>query len=287
MAFFIAEVSSNHSSDISRCLQFVDVAADIGCDAIKFQLFRLDGLFAPEILQRSKAHRLRKEWELPIEFLPQISTHCRKRNIQFSCTPFDLKAVDELLPYVDFYKIASYELTWPSLLEACAQTKKPVILSTGMANIDECKQSVKVLQDNNCKDITLLHCVSNYPTLPEEANLACINTLREACNVPVGWSDHSVNPAVIYQAVFGQQASVIEFHLDIEGQGAEYASGHCWLPESMQKVIVAVKEGSLAIGSAVKTATKREEAERLWRADPTDGLRPFREIRASFVGDEK
>ena len=103
---FVAEVSSNHNRDLQRCFTFIDTAAAIGCDAVKFQLFKIEELFAPEILSKSAEHRKRKEWELPVDFLPYISARCREKNIQFSCTPFYLDAVAELLPYIDFYKIA-------------------------------------------------------------------------------------------------------------------------------------------------------------------------------------
>jgi N-acetylneuraminate synthase len=284
--YFLAEVSSNHSTDLDRCLQFVDAAAKIGCDGVKFQLFRVESLFAPEILARSAMHRARKAWELPVEFLPEIAARCRTMNLDFCCTPFDLPAVEQLLPHVDQYKIASYELTWPALLRACAATGKPVILSTGMATLDECVQAVGTLKDAGCASPTVLHCVSHYPTLPKEANLESINTLREACGCRCGWSDHSVRPGVIHQAVFGYRASLVEFHLDLEGQGAEYASGHCWLPEQMREVIAAVRDGEAAEGIPGKQWVDSEDGERLWRADPEDGLRPFRQIRKSFQGDD-
>src|SRR3569832_1834728 len=107
---FIAEVSSNHSHNLERALKFIDVAASSGCSAVKFQLFRIDHLFAPEILEKSKIHRKRKEWELPLEFVPKLAQRCQELEIEFSCTPFYLEAVSELEPYVAFYKIASYEL---------------------------------------------------------------------------------------------------------------------------------------------------------------------------------
>ena len=150
MSFFIAEVSSNHSRSIDRALDFIDTASKVGCDAVKFQLFKIEKLFAPEILKKSKQHRDRKQWELPLEFLPVLSDRCKKKGIQFSCTPFYLDAVKELEPYVDFYKIASYELLWDELLIACALTGKSVIISTGMANLDEIKHAVEVLRNNNC-----------------------------------------------------------------------------------------------------------------------------------------
>src|SRR5215471_14843933 len=136
---FIAEASSNHGRDLARALAFVDAAADCGCDAVKFQLFRIDRMFAPEILSQSAKHRARRDWELPLAHLAPLAERCRARNIQFSCTPFYVEAVEELRPYVDFYKIASYELLVTPLLKACATTGKPVVLSTGMATLDEIK----------------------------------------------------------------------------------------------------------------------------------------------------
>ena len=147
---FIAEVSSNHSQDLNRSLDFVNKAADIGCDSVKFQLFKIDELFAPEILSKREDIAKRKDWELPLEFLEPLSKECKKRNIKFSCTPFYLDAVDELLPYVDFYKVASYELLWDELLIKCAKTGKPLIISTGMANTDEIKHAVKIITENGC-----------------------------------------------------------------------------------------------------------------------------------------
>ena len=116
MIKFIAEVSSNHNRDIERSFKFIDAAANSGCKAVKFQLFKLEKLFAPEILKKSPKHRERKNWELPIEFIPKLSERCKSKNIEFSCTPFYLDAVSELEPYVNFYKIASYELLWDDLL---------------------------------------------------------------------------------------------------------------------------------------------------------------------------
>ncbi len=148
---FFIEVSSNHSRKIERAIEFVDTAALIGCDAVKFQLFKIEKLFSPEILKESKHHRDREQWELPIEFLPILANRCKQKGIQFCCSPFYIDAVKELEPYVDFYKIASYELLWDELLIACAQTGKPVVISTGMANLEEIKHAVDVLRDNDCE----------------------------------------------------------------------------------------------------------------------------------------
>src|SRR6201985_3156414 len=169
MVQFIAEVSSNHAQDLSRALAFVDCAAECGFDAVKFQLFRVAELFAPEILAKSPQHSKRVAWELPLEHLEPIANRCREKNIEFSCTPFYLEAVRQLEPYVAFYKVASYELLWNDLLKACAATGKRVIIAAGMAIMPEIQDAVATLEAARASDITVLHCVSAYPSPPEQS----------------------------------------------------------------------------------------------------------------------
>jgi N-acetylneuraminate synthase len=279
---FIAEASSNHGCDLSRALAFVDAAADAGCDAVKFQLFKIDHMFAPEILAQSPKHRARREWELPLAHLEPLAARCALREIQFSCTPFYLEAVEELRPFVDFYKVASYELLVTPLLEACAKSGKPVVLSTGMATMEEIKRAADTLKRAGATDITLLHCVSAYPTPASEANLSAIETIRMATGCATGWSDHTRRPAVIERAVHHWNAAAVEFHLDLDGEGAEYASGHCWLPEEIAPVIARIRESAVADGQGFKGPQPSEIADREWRADPSDGMRPLLHIRASY-----
>lgn len=281
MSFFIAEVSSNHSKNLDRAITFIDTASKVGCDAVKFQLFKVSKLFAPEILKVSKTHRDRERWELPLDFLPQLSKRCKKKSIQFGCTPFYLEAVHNLEPFVDFYKIASYEMLWDDLLIACALTKKPIIISTGMANLNEIEHAVKVLRKYECEP-KILHCTSVYPTPIQDANLAAIETIRKLTKCEVGWSDHTVSPGVIYRAIHKWNASIIEFHLDLEGKGEEFNSGHCWLPKAIEEVINQVRFIELSDGDGKKKPTLDELEERSWRTDPLDGLRPFRSIRKTF-----
>ena len=276
---FVAEVSSNHNGDLDRCLRFVDTAARIGCWAVKFQLFRLDHLFAPEALAHNPDLEARRAWELPPEFLPRLAQRSRERGVLLGCTPFDLQAVEELRVHVDFYKVASYELLWDDLLAACAATVKPVVLSTGMATLDEIAHAVEVLRGAGCRDLTLLHCTSAYPARPADCNLAALATLRERFGVAAGWSDHSVSPGVIHRAVHRWGAAMVEFHLDLDGTGVESGFGHCWPPEAIARVIGEVNQGLAADGHGRKEPAGAEQEERMWRADPSDGLRPMKPLR--------
>jgi N-acetylneuraminate synthase len=280
---FIAEASSNHGRDLTRALGFVDAAADAGCDAVKFQLFKIDRMFAPQILARSAKHRARAAWELPLEHLKPLAEHCSQHKIQFSCTPFYVEAVGELAPFVDFYKIASYELLVAPLLRAAAATGKPVVLSTGMATMPEIAAAAQTLKDAGARELTLLHCVSAYPTPADQANLSAIAAIRAATGCATGWSDHTRRPAVIERAVHRWGAAAVEFHLDLDGQGAEYAAGHCWLPHEIAPVIARIRESLAADGDGFKGPQPSELADRDWRADPADGMRPLRTIRESWA----
>jgi N-acetylneuraminate synthase len=282
---FIAEASSNHGRDLARGLAFVDAAAEAGCDAVKFQLFKIARMFAPEILRQSPKHRARVEWELPAAHLAPLAERCRESGIQFSCTPFYLEAVGELEPYIDFYKIASYELLVGDLLKACAATGKPIVLSTGMATMMEIIEASRTLKQAGARDITLLHCVSAYPTPIREANLSAIATIRDATGLKTGWSDHTRNPAVIERAVHHWGASAVEFHLDLDGKGAEFAAGHCWLPGEIAPVIARIRESFLADGAGFKGPQPSELSDRDWRADPADGMRPLKHVRPAYKGE--
>lgn len=279
---FIAEASSNHARDLGRALAFVDAAAEAGCDAVKFQLFEIDRMFAPEILARSAKHRARRDWELPLSHLAPLAERCLSKRIAFACTPFHLDAVAALAPHVSFYKIASYELLYAPLLEACAASGKPVILSTGMATLAEIVEAAAVLKRAGARDITLLHCVSAYPAPPSEANLSAIETIRNATGCNAGWSDHTRSPAVIERAVHRWHAAAVEFHLDLDGQGAEYAAGHCWLPDEIAPVIARIRLGETADGTGFKEPQPSEAGDREWRADPEDGMRPLRHVREAW-----
>ena len=292
---FCAEVSSNHHQNINRCYDFIDTAAQIGCNSVKFQLFKIEELFHLKALQKNPSLNDRKQWELPVEFIPKISERSKKQNLLFSCTPFYLDAVDELVDYVDFFKIASYEILWKDLLIKCAHSNKPVVFSTGMANLEEIDSALRILLENDCSDITILHCSSVYPTKYYNANLHFINTMREKfkkfeanSNIKYGWSDHTVDESVIYRSINKFDCDFIEFHLDIDGKGAEFSSGHCWLPNQISSVIENVNKSikienvnkSIEIdGNKDKKMIDSEIDERNWRADPNDGLRPIAQFR--------
>lgn len=281
----IAEISSNHNRDLTRALKLIEAAAEVGCQAVKFQLFKLDQLFAPWALHKKPELRARKEWELPVSWLPALSRTAHDYGLEFACTPFYPAAIEELYDHVDFYKISSYQVLQHNFLHQVAQTGKPVVLSTGMATLPEITRAVDALCGGNCMDITLLHCVSAYPAPPGECNLATIASLRETFKPnysvrAVGWSDHSHSQPVVMQAVLGQQATVVELHFDLaDTDGVETQMGHCWTPAEVVRLKRDLDIATSAVGFCGKSINASEYHERLWRSDPHDGLRPLLETR--------
>ena len=291
-ASFIAEVSSNHGCDLRRALAFIEAARVAGCSGVKFQQFRIDELFAPEALAHDPKLGRRREWELPVAFNEELAGHAHDLGLLYSSTPFYRRAIAELEPWVDFYKISSYQLLWLDFLREVAATGKPVVLATGMADLHEVAAAVEALAEGGCSRPTLLHCVSLYPTAVEDVGLSAMETMRARFDLPIGWSDHSARPEVIRRAVLRHDASLIEFHLDLDRAGAEFDFGHCWLPEAISAVIEGLEHADPsaepAIGESVmdgdgrKRPVEGEAHERIWRSDPLDGLRPIRSARPAL-----
>jgi sialic acid synthase SpsE len=285
MTKFIAEVSSNHNGDFNRALALIDAAANAGCWGVKFQLFQLDKLWAKELLNAEKYAFVnqRREWELPPEWLPELAKYSHELGLEFGCTPFHLEAVDALEPHVDFFKIASYEALWWDLYECITKTGLPLIVSLGMANADEIDEvKSRLTHDYDYAEYaSLLHCVSKYPVDLEDCNLSMIERIRGDYNkMPVGWSDHSADQAVVLRAVHFWQAAIVEFHLDLDDKaGVEYDGGHCWAASDAMDMIALVHAGFEADG--VPTPETHDLGERHKRRDP-DGLRPMMAYRQSL-----
>lgn len=235
LPLIVAEMSGNHNQDLARAHRIIDSAADAGCGAVKFQTYRPDTLTIrsdrPEFKLASD-HALwgaRQLWDLyeeahtPWEWHQELFSHAAERDLVAFSSPFDATAV-ELLESLDcpMYKVASAELVDDGLLRVVAATGKPVVLSTGIATMEEIAHAVGVLRDAGCVDLTLLACTASYPAEPAYAHLANIGVLRGAFGTPVGLSDHTLGVGVSLAAV-ALGAVLIEKHFTVtrEDEGVD------------------------------------------------------------------
>ena len=226
--FFIAEISANHCGSYQIAKNLIKCAYVNGADAVKLQTYTADTM---TIKSDKKYFKIKDGiwkgynlWDLynkahtPLEWHKKLFKYGKSLGIKVFSTPFDSSAVDFLEKLsCPIYKISSFEMTDLNLVERVAKTKKPIIISTGMANLDEISTTVKVARRNGAKDITLLYCVSNYPSSISDFNLNNIKILKDKFKCRVGISDHSTDNRVAIAAI-ASGAEVIEKHIALDNQ---------------------------------------------------------------------
>ena len=212
--YIIFEVASTHENDWETAKNYVAQAADAGADAVKFQLFTADGLLAPVTKAFEETYKYFKKSETPREWFGKLKQLCDERGIDLLCTPFGRDEASFLNSIgVPAVKIASGELTNLELLSHVAKFGKPIILSTGMATMDEIHRAVEVLRSNDASEITILQCVAVYPTSFEDANVSAVISLKKEFNTPVGYSDNGSKGLLVPLLAVALGASVIEKHV--------------------------------------------------------------------------
>jgi N,N'-diacetyllegionaminate synthase len=268
LPFVIAEAGVNHNGSPDRALELVQAAAAAGVDAVKFQTFNSDAVVtadAPQAAyQRERAaaasqREMLRDLELPIDALRACRDRAAELGIAFLSTPFDLASVRVLAELgVPAFKIASGDLTNLVLLRAVAAHGLPMIVSTGMATLDEVESAVDDLRAHGDPPLVLLHCTSAYPASPSDANLAAMATLRERFGVPIGYSDHTPGLAVaVAAAALG--AVVVEKHLTLDRSLAGPDHVASLEPEEMAALVAAVRAAHAALGDGQKKPRPAEE----------------------------
>ena len=209
----IAEAGVNHFGDLDKALKLVDLAFESGADVFKTQAFNTDRLISSQIPEWKD--RLRPK-EVDFEFLDQVKQHCDKRNITFLCTPHDESVLDWLDKWdMPAYKIGSGERGNIPFIRKIAERNKPIILSTGMYSDKHIDEVLEALNTVGQKELALLHCVTCYPSSPEQINLNVIKGLREKFEGPVGYSDHTQGFHIPFAAV-AMGADIIEKHITLD-----------------------------------------------------------------------
>lgn len=274
--FVIAEAGVNHNGSEALALQLVETAARCGADAVKFQTFTADKLVSKgaEKAAYQKAatgdgdqHSMLKQLEMSPELHRKLMQRCAELGIEFMSTPFDEEAADFLLSLgMRRIKVPSGEITnWP-FLRFLAAKDVPLIVSSGMATLEEVEQAVAVIAQERARlglaqplaeVLTLLHCTSNYPAQPSDVNLRAMQTMAEATGLPVGYSDHTLGLAVSTAAV-ALGATVIEKHFTMDKAlpGPDHPASLD--PQELAQLVAQVRAAEQALGSAVKAPVPSE-----------------------------
>ena len=268
--YIIAELSANHNGSLQRALDTISEAKARGADAIKLQTYTADTMTidcdSEDFMIRGglwdgyKLYDLYKEAQTPFEWHKAMFDHARDVGITCFSTPFDETAVDLLEDLnAPAYKIASFEATDLPLIKYVASTKKPMIMSTGMANLEEIEEMIQTARDSGCEEIIVLHCISSYPAPIDQSNLLTIPDLRRRLNVHVGLSDHTItNTASVVATALGGVLIEKHFILDRNDKGPD--SSFSLEPDELEALVIQTKDASLSLGKEGYDKKPAEEA---------------------------
>ena len=256
--FFVAEISANHNGSLLHAKKLIKIAKKYGADAVKLQTYTPDTLTIKSNKSDFKIKgglwNGKTLWDLyakaqtPFEWHKELFDYARKLKIICFSTPFDDTAVD-LLESLNcpFYKVASFEMNHIPLIKKIANTKKPIIISTGMANLKEIDLAYKTAKRNGATEIILLYCVSNYPSKISDFNFNNIKILKERYNCKIGFSDHSIDNKVVAAAIAGG-AEIIEKHIALNDQKKGFDLAFSLKGKEIKDYITTIKDTSIMMG---------------------------------------
>ncbi|WP_182199781.1 N-acetylneuraminate synthase [Paraliobacillus salinarum] len=264
----IAEAGVNHNGSVDIAKQLIEEAAKAGADYVKFQTFKAEKLVAKHAPKanyqnlttdnRESQYEMIKKLELDLEMHHELIRYSKKRGIEFLSTAFDIESAELLNDLgIDFFKVPSGEITNLPFLENVGSFGKDVILSTGMSSLGEIESAVNVLYDAGAPEIIVLHCNTEYPTPIEDVNLLAMNTIKNAFNVDIGYSDHT-NGIEIPIAAVALGAKVIEKHftLDRNMEGPDHRAS--LEPHELAQLVKSIRNIELALGDGIKKPSKSE-----------------------------
>jgi len=267
----IAEAGVNHNGNYENAQKLLLVGAEAGVDYVKFQTFKADKLVSKgaEKAEYQKANtddgvasqfEMLKKLEMPYEWHIDLIKYAKSLGVKFLSTGFDEESIDFLDKInIDFYKIPSGEITNKPFLEHVAKKKKPIIISTGMAKLDEVRSAIDVLKYNGIsnENITILHCNTEYPTPMSDVNLRAILSLKNEFDVKVGYSDHVENNyACLASVALGAEIVEKHFTLDKNMEGPDHSSS--LEPNQFKELVFGIRNIELALGSGLKIPTNAE-----------------------------
>ena len=273
--FFIAEISANHCGSFNLAKKLIKCAKVNGADAVKVQTYTADTM---TIKSNKKYFKIKEGlwkgytlWDLyneartPLSWHEKLFKYGKSLGIKVFSTPFDNTAVDFLEKLnCPIYKIASFEMTDLNLIRKVSKTKKPLIISTGMANLKEIETTVKTARKNGANDITLLYCVSNYPSSIDDFNLNNIKILKEKVKCKVGISDHSTDNRVAIASV-ANGAEVVEKHIALDNQKKGFDIDFSLKGKEIKKLRDDINVASKLLGKNIFFRNKSENKSKIFR----------------------
>jgi pseudaminic acid synthase len=266
--FFVAEISANHNGSLIHAKKLIKTAKIYGADAVKLQSYKpetitieskkKDFVISGGLWNGNTLWDLYKKAQTPFEWHKELFDYAKKIKITCFSTPFDETAVDLLESFnCPFYKVASFEMNHIPLIKRIAQTRKPIIISTGMANLKEIDLAYKTAKKYGAKEIILLYCVSNYPSKISDFNFNNIRILKERYNCKVGFSDHSIDNKVVASAI-AAGAEIIEKHIALEGQKKGFDLKFSLKGKEIKNFVQVIKDTSLMMGKKYFFRNKSE-----------------------------
>ena len=270
--FVIAEAGSNwkcgsFEEDLSRAKELINVAAECGADAVKFQTFRSETVYVPNAGQSNYLAKSNfnqtindvfNDLSMPYEMIPKLSEYCKEKNIYFMSTPFSVEDAKHIDPYVELHKIASYEINHVRLVEFILKTKKPIIFSTGASQYSEIDFIVNLAKVIKNDMIALLQCTAKYPAPIKSLNRSAISQIKQKYGLPVGLSDHSIEPSLAPILAIGFGATIIEKHFtlnkNLPGPDHKFALD----PKELKSMINSIRNADDAKGNGNKIILDEE-----------------------------
>jgi len=253
----IAEIGINHNGDIKIAKQLIDVAKDVGCDAVKFQKRTVNRVYSKEFLDSPRkspwgtTQRDQKEGlEFGLDEYREIANYCWQKDIEWFASAWDIESLHFLRQFnLRHNKIASAMIVYDEFLKEVASEGKHTFISTGMSSLEDIDRAVEIFRETNCS-FELMHCISTYPIVNEKANLNCIKTLRQRYNCDVGYSGHEVGLAVSYAAA-ALRITSLERHITLDR--AMYGSDQAASvePAGLRQLVGAVRKIERAMGDGV------------------------------------
>ena len=270
--FVIAEAGSNWKSgsyedDLKRSNELIKTAAKAGADAIKFQTFRADTVYAhgagiSKYLSdhgiNDNINKIFEHLSMPYEMIPQLSDMCKKENILFMSTPFSVEDAKQIDPHVQIHKVASYEINHVRLLEFLASTKKPILISTGASTYTEIDFALGIMKNSGNNLLAIMQCTSKYPCPVSALNLSVIPQMKIKYNLPVGLSDHSTNPVVAPLTAVGLGATIIEKHFTLDRTLPGPDHSFSLIPEELELMVKSIRDADTAKGNGKKEILNEE-----------------------------